>query len=91
MYDFSTQFFENMVYDDPAWHFQSFDPDRDTKAADDKLAAVLNSTNPDLSAFRQRGGRLIIYHGWADSAIPAINAVNFYWSVTAKMGMVASG
>jgi hypothetical protein len=91
MYYFSTQFFENMVYDDPAWRFQSFDPDRDTKAADDKLAAVLNSTNPDLSAFRQRGGRLIIYHGWADPAIPAVNAVNFYLSMTAKMGMTASG
>jgi feruloyl esterase len=86
MYYFSTQFFQNMVYDDPAWRFQSFDTDRDTKAADEKLASVLNSTNPDLSAFQKAGGKLILYHGWADAAIPALNTVDFYNSVNAKMG-----
>jgi hypothetical protein len=91
MYDFSTQFFRNMVFNDPTWRFQSFDPDRDVKAADDKLAGALNSTNPDLSAFRQRGGRLILYHGWADPAIPALNAVDFYKTVLTKMGPAATG
>jgi feruloyl esterase len=86
MYFFSTQFFQNMVYSDPAWRFQSFDPDRDTKAADDQLASVLNSTNPDLSAFQKRGGKLILYHGWADAAIPARNTVDFFEAVNAKTG-----
>ena len=52
MFAFGTEFFKNMVYSDPAWRFQSFDPDRDMKAADEKVAAVLNSANPDLKAFR---------------------------------------
>jgi hypothetical protein len=90
MYYFSTQFFKNMVFNDPSWRFQSFDPDRDTKAADDKLARVLNSNDPNLKAFQQRGGKLILYHGWADSAIPAANAVNFYDSITKAMGASAA-
>ena len=33
---------------------------------------------PDLSAFKARGGRLLLYHGWNDPAIPPGNTVNYY-------------
>ena len=49
-------------------------------------AAVLNATDPDLSAFRERGGKLILFHGWSDGAIPAVNTINYYRSVVAKAG-----
>ena len=86
MYSYGTQFFQNMVYNDTAWDFRKFDPDRDVKAADESQARNLNSTDPDLSAFQKRGGKLILYHGWADAAIPAVNAINYYQSVQKKMG-----
>jgi hypothetical protein len=86
MYWYSTQFFQNMVYSDPAWKFQTFDADRDTKAADAKAAPLLNATNADLSAFQKRGGKLILYHGWSDAAIPATNTVDYYASVKKEMG-----
>ena len=86
MYSYGTQFFQNMVYNDPSWDFRKFDPDRDVKAADEKQASNLNATDPDLSAFQKRGGKLILYHGWADAAIPAVNAINYYQSVQKKMG-----
>ena len=41
------------------------------KAADDKLAQMFNATDPDLKRFKDRGGKLILYHGWSDAAIPA--------------------
>ena len=40
----------------------------------------------DLTPFRARGGKLILYHGWNDPAIPALNTVNYYDEVLAKMG-----
>ncbi len=86
MVAFGTQFFKNMVYNDPNWNYKTFDVDRDLKAADDKLAKVLNSTDPDLTAFSKRGGKLLMYHGWADAAIPAVNAIHYYDSVVSKMG-----
>ena len=62
------------------------------KAADDRMARHLNATNSDLSAFQKRGGKLILYHGWADAAIPAVNAINYFDSVVSKMGSsTASG
>jgi feruloyl esterase len=86
MFDFGTQFYKNMVYENPEWDYRTFDAARDTKAGDDKMARILNSTNPDLSAFQKRGGKLILYHGWSDAAIPAQNAIDYYGTVTAKMG-----
>ncbi len=83
---FGTQFFENMVYSNPGWDFRTFNLDRDLKTAEDKLAPVLNATDADVHRFRERGGKLILYHGWSDAAIPPVNAINYYQSVIAKMG-----
>jgi Tannase and feruloyl esterase len=91
MFAFGTQFFKNMVFENPEWDFRSFDAVRDTKIADSKLAAALNATDPDLSAFRERGGKLILFHGWSDAAIPAVNTINYYQSVVAKAGANAAG
>ena len=91
MFAFGTQFYKNMVYDDPDWRFQTFDADRDTKAADDKAARFLNATDPDLGQFQKRGGKLIVYHGWSDAAIPAANAIDYYQSVVSKMGARNAG
>lgn len=86
MFAFGTQFFKNMVYSNPNWDFRTFNLERDTKVADDKFAHILNATDPDLKRFQQRGGKLILYHGWSDAAIPAQNAIDYYRSVVAKMG-----
>jgi feruloyl esterase len=56
------------------------------KAAKEKTAAALDAVNSDLGPFRSRGGKLILYHGWNDPAIPAINTVNYYEEVVAKLG-----
>ena len=34
----------------------------------------MNATVKDLSPFARRGGKLILYAGWADPIVPAINA-----------------
>jgi hypothetical protein len=86
MFAFGTGFFKDMVFDDAAWDFRTFNVDRDTKIVDDKSSQRLNATNPDLSAFKKRGGKLIMYHGWSDAAIAPVNAINYYQSVVSKMG-----
>ena len=87
MYAFGTQFpAMNTVFNDPKWQFRTFDFDRDLKIADDKMAHIMNSNDPDMSAFQKRGGKLIVYHGWSDAAIPPQNAINYVDTVEAKMG-----
>ncbi|MHC4073248.1 MAG: tannase/feruloyl esterase family alpha/beta hydrolase, partial [Planctomycetota bacterium] len=38
-------------------------------------------TSPDLSSFRKRGGKLIIYSGWSDAAAPGLAMVGYYEDV----------
>ena len=85
-FGFGTQFFANMVFSDAKWDFHTFQPARDTRAADERMGPIVNSIDPDLSKFKSRGGKLILYHGWSDAAIPATNSVNYYRSVAAKLG-----
>ncbi|MEZ5401407.1 MAG: tannase/feruloyl esterase family alpha/beta hydrolase [Bryobacteraceae bacterium] len=85
-FGFGTQFFKNMVYSDPDWDYRKFDLDRDMAAAKKKMGPVLDAVDPDLSRFERRGGKLILYHGWCDAAIPAENTINYYRSVEKKMG-----
>ena len=88
---FGSQFFANMVYNDAAWDYKTFDVDRGMKAADDKVARMLNATDSDLKRFKDRGGKLILYHGWSDAAIPPVNAINYYKTVVSKMGARDAG
>jgi len=86
MYLFGTGFFSNMVYSDPKWDYQSFNTDAGLKAAMDKTSVALDSTNPDLKAFVKRGGKLILYHGWNDPAISALNTINYYEAMLKATG-----
>jgi feruloyl esterase len=47
---------------------------------------VFNSMNADLSAFRNRGGKLILWHGWSDQAIPPFGTPAYYEAVQDQMG-----
>jgi feruloyl esterase len=44
----------------------------------DQKFGYINHTNPDLSGFIQRGGKLLIYHGWNDPDVPVFNSINYY-------------
>ena len=75
-----------VAYDNVNWDWRSFDLDRDLKIVDEKVGTIINAVTPDLSAFKARGGKLILYHGWNDTAISPGNTVNYYSSVLLKMG-----
>ena len=89
-YLLGTSFFKYMVYRDPNWDYRISTVDHNMSLADGKLARTLNATDPDLKKFRARGGKLILYHGWADAAIPPQNTVNYYESIVSRMGLKAS-
>ncbi len=86
MFGFSTQFYKNMQFSNPAWDFRTFQPARDVPAADEKMAGTMNATNADLSAFQAHGGKLVLWHGWNDPAIAAPNTIHYYRSVQEKLG-----
>ena len=75
-----------IAYGDADWDPRTFDIDRDVKLADEKVGVVTNAINPDLRAFKARGGKLLLYHGWNDGLISAGNTIDYYNSVLQHMG-----
>jgi feruloyl esterase len=81
-------FWRYWVFHNPNWDPHSFDFDKDVGTADGKMATVA-SYDPDLSAFQKRGGKLLMYHGWADPVVPPENSINYYESVRRTVGETA--
>jgi feruloyl esterase len=63
-----------------------FDFDRDLDRVDARLAGTLNANSSDLSGFSRRGGKLLLYTGLADPAVPFSEVVNYYDRVVASAG-----
>jgi feruloyl esterase len=87
---YSTELFRNMVYEDASWDMSKLKLDAAYAKAVTKIGPMLNSNKTDMSAFAKRGGKLILYHGWADGALTPLGTVKYYERVQAKMGAAAT-
>ena len=69
----------------PAWTWKeyNFDTDPPRMAA---ASLLFDMVNPDLRPFKARGGKMIHYHGWGDTALTPLMSVNYYESVMKVMG-----
>jgi feruloyl esterase len=83
---FGLGYFKNFVYQNPDWSLATFDFDRDLKMALAKTGEALNATDTNLKPFVARGGKLLMYHGWNDPAIPGLSSVKYYDGVVGTMG-----
>jgi hypothetical protein len=82
-------FMRYMAFDPPAgpsWVYPMLNIETDIPRMDAVLDLV-NATNPDLSGLKQHGGKLIHYHGWADSTIGAYSDTMYYESVLDITGL----
>lgn len=52
----------------------------------EQYGTVIGTDNPDLTAFRNRGGKAIIWHGWADQLITGDGTIDYYKRVQQQMG-----
>jgi len=69
--------FRYVVYQNPQWDWRSFDADRDAAKAN-AVNRDVDALNPDLAAFAKRGGKLLLYHGWADQQVAPGSTVEFF-------------
>src|SRR5438552_15801410 len=74
-----------IAFNNPNLDWQQFDLDRDMPVID-RAVGYVDAVNPDLGAFKKRGGKLLLTHGWADTGITPENTIRYYDSVLDKMG-----
>jgi len=75
--------FQNPVPDD--YTALDFDFDRDPPRLE-ASGRLLNALDPDLSAFRQAGGKYLMWHGWQDPLVLPDQSVDYYDRVLATLG-----
>jgi feruloyl esterase len=83
---FGSNFVKYIVGAPDGWTPADFNFDRDYVPLKTKTAATFNATDPDLSRFAARGGKLILWHGWSDAAIPAQGTIAYRDDVVRRMG-----
>jgi len=74
-----------IAFNNPNLDWQKFDLDRDMPIID-KAVGYVDAVNPDLGAFKKRGGKLLLTHGWADTGITPENTIWYYDAVLSRMG-----
>jgi feruloyl esterase len=84
---FSEAFFRYMAEPQkrPKLQLSELDFDRNPPRLD-WIRETLNATDPDLSAFRDRGGKLLMWFGWADPALNPLMGIDYYEAASRKMG-----
>ncbi|HEX2814892.1 MAG TPA: tannase/feruloyl esterase family alpha/beta hydrolase [Phenylobacterium sp.] len=83
---FSSNAFKYFGFEDANFDYLKMDMGSPFQGAMKKMAAVLDSPDPNLAAFQKHGGKLIQYHGWNDPAIPPRSSVVYYEDVRKTMG-----
>jgi feruloyl esterase len=74
-----------VVYQDPNWDWRTFDFDKDNDRFERPEYLIMNATDPHIEKFTSHG-KLLMYHGWADQMVSPMSSINYYQSVTQKMG-----
>ena len=77
--------FRYVAHQDADWDWQTFDMESDLDLVIEQ-AGFMNADDPDLTAFKETGGKLLLYHGWNDAAVAPENTVNYYSSVVEELG-----
>ncbi|MGH9721822.1 MAG: tannase/feruloyl esterase family alpha/beta hydrolase [Bryobacteraceae bacterium] len=90
--NFGESFFRYMGFPekDPQWTLSRFDFAKDP-ARMTRIRQMLDATDPDLKRFEARGGKIVMYYGWADQALNARMGVEYYEQMRERMGAPADG
>lgn len=78
--------YKYVVFKDPNWDWRTFDFDKDVARSEEPDNVVMNATDPNLTAYFAHNGKLLLYHGWADTNISPLATVAYYKSVVDTMG-----
>jgi Tannase and feruloyl esterase len=63
----------------PEFHWMDFSVDDFTNGEAELMSSIMDATDPDLSSFlKDRGGKLIVYHGLSDALSVATATVNYF-------------
>jgi feruloyl esterase len=78
--------FKYLLYKDPQWDWRHFNPATDLDAALGMDTGFADFNDATLKPFFDRGGKLLMYHGWSDQQIPAMGSVEYFNRQVKELG-----
>jgi feruloyl esterase len=87
----AVSYFRWLVAGNAAWDWTTFDFKRQSdyefvRRSESRLAPILSALNPDLRAFKRRGGKILHFHGWSDERVESRTSTNYYKQVVRVTG-----
>lgn len=82
-YGFGMGIMRNLIFHDENWTYENYNFSNLNEDAR-FVANTLNAVSPDLSEFRAKGGKLMMYTGWSDMAITPLGTIGYYENVIAE-------
>jgi hypothetical protein len=85
---YMTSFMQNMAFGraEPDFDWRKFDFQKDLSRVSPAIRQLLVPDDAELAAFRRHGGKLLMYHGWADTALTPFMSVDYYERALAANG-----
>jgi Tannase and feruloyl esterase len=83
------EWFRYWLSQNPAFDWKTVTPEGYELYWDQSLeefGALIGTDNPDLSTFRKRGGKIIMWHGWADQLIYPQGTIDYFERVQEELG-----
>ncbi|KAF2177075.1 tannase and feruloyl esterase [Zopfia rhizophila CBS 207.26] len=83
---FTVPILQNLVYYDLTYDATTFDWSEDITDVDEKAGRWIDEISPDLSEFRRRGGKMIVFQGWADPYNAAVWPIQHLHQIQSAIG-----
>src|SRR5947208_11164391 len=83
------EWFQFFLIQNPKWDWTTLTPagfELLWRQSVEQYGAVIGTDEPDLTRFRDRGGKVLIIHGLADQLIAAQGTIDYYKRVQQQMG-----
>jgi feruloyl esterase len=78
--------FFKWIFKDPNWDFNTLDVGKHLELARKADGGNITAASADISKFINRGGKMIIYHGWEDPNISPRSSTNYYERLLSTLG-----
>lgn len=75
-----------LMLGEPGFRMEDFVLDEHYPRVRERVASIINVEDADISAFVNRGGKLILYQGWDDPVIMPESTIAYYEAVQRALG-----